>query len=69
MTEHTQHLTYLLLNINEPIIHCNHTMPYIKWIYVCIILHNMLTEFSDSWEVMCAEGDLNVDLGISWIVF
>lgn len=27
----------------------------------------MLTEFSDSWEVMCAEGDLNVDLGVSWV--
>ena len=27
-----------------------HMVPYIKWIYSCMILHNMLAELQDTWE-------------------
>jgi len=27
-----------------------HMVPYIKWEYRCMILHNMLAELNDTWE-------------------
>lgn len=30
-------------------------MPYIKWTYLCMILHNILANLSDLWEEMFLE--------------
>ena len=27
-------------------------VPYIKWIYACMILHNMLGNLQDSWDTI-----------------
>ena len=30
----------------------DHMVPYIKWIYACMILHNMLGNLQDSWDTI-----------------
>ena len=35
----------------------SHMMPYIKWIYACMILHNMLANLADSWEEIYHDGE------------
>jgi hypothetical protein len=39
----------------------HHMVGYIKWIYACMILHNMLTKLSDAWEDLVNNGDITFD--------
>ena len=41
----------------------SHMLPYIKWIYSCMILHNMLSKLDDSWDSINA--DINLDTTFS----
>jgi hypothetical protein len=43
-------------------LYSNHHMDgYINWIYVCMILQNMLAKLSDLWEDCVNDGDITCD--------